>query len=341
MPHPVRHAKAHLSFLSFFAICSSLFFLPGCGPTSLLITPVSASQRLVEEVVVRESAWAGKKIALLTVDGLLQNARPASLLGGEGENPVALFKEMLDQAAADEQVKAIVVRINSPGGGVTASDLMYTELRGFREKTHKPTVASLLDVAASGGYYVACAADKIYACPTTVTGSIGVIMMLPDFSGTMQKLGIRANTIKSGALKDAGSPFRELRDEERTLFQAMIDQMYARFLEVVGRSRTNLPAERLRELADGRVYLAPEAKRHGLIDEIGTLEDALAAAKRAAGLENEKILVVRYDRPLKHRPNVYAQNDNPPAQVNLINVSLPAWLSDPAPQFLYLWAPGW
>ena len=313
----------------------------GCAPASFLITPVPAKQQLVEQVVQRDSFWAYQKIALIDVDGVIANVRSSSLLGSSGENPVALFAEKLEQAAQDDDVEAVVVRINSPGGAVTASDIMYTELQRFREKTGKPVVAAMLDVAASGGYYLACAADKIYAQPTTVTGSIGVIMLAPEFSGTMLKLGVQMNVIKSGDMKDMGSMFRAMNAEDRAVFQGLIDKMYARFLEVVARSRGGMDAERLRELADGRVYLGPEAQAHGLVDEIGTLHDAIQAAKVAAGLDGRPIKVVEYSRPYGHRPNVYALADQPAGQVNLVNVALPDWLSHAAPQFLYLWAPGW
>jgi protease-4 len=318
-----------------------LLGLTACGPTSFVITPVPAEQELREQVVLREGAWATKKIALVDVDGILRNTRERSMLTGSGENPVSLFAEKLDQAAKDDSVRAVVLRINSPGGTVTATDLMYAEVRSFRQRTGKPVVACMLDVAASGGYYLACAADRIYAHPTTVTGSIGVIMVAPEFAGTMQKLGVRANVFKSGPLKDAGSMFRELNDADRAVFQGLIDGMYAGFLEVVAAARPGIEAERLKQLADGRVYLGAEAVKLGLVDETGTLHDAIFAAKELAGLSDKAVKVVEYARPLGYRPNVYAQTDGSPAQVNLINVGLPEWLSSPSPQLMYLWAPGW
>lgn len=317
-----------------------LAILSGCGPTSFLITPVSARQALTEEVVLRESFWALQKIALVDVDGVLQNARPTNLLNAGGENPVSLFTEKLDKAAADRNVRAIVLRINSPGGGVTATDLMYGELKKFRERTGKPVIAAILDLGASGGYYLACGADKIYALPTSVTGSIGVIMVAPEFSGTLAKLGAHVNVIKSGAMKDMGSLFREMNEQDRAVFQGLIDGMYGRFLDVVAQARPQVDAAKLRQLADGRVYLGTEAKANGLIDEVGTLRDAIAAAKAAAGLVDTKVKVVEYGRPLAYQPNIYARGDAP-GQVNLVNVQLPDWLSSPAPQLMYLWAPAW
>lgn len=325
------------------AVAPWVALLSGCGPASFLITPVPAQRELQEEVITREGLWATQKIALLDVDGMIQNDRPGSLMGLPGENPVALFKEQLDQSARDKRVKAIVLRINSSGGTVTASDLMHTELLRFKRKTGKPVIACFLDVAASGAYYLACAADRIYAHPTTITGSIGVIAILPQVTGTMQKLGIGVHVFKSGKLKDAGSPLREMNPTDEAMFEALIADMYARFLDVVRRGRPQLVGE-LEEIADGRVMLAEAAKAQGLVDEIGTLHDALRAAKVAAGLADDKVLVVRYMRPLHYRPNIYAQTDAPPAppaQVNLINVQLPEWLSGGGPKLLYLWAPGW
>ncbi len=337
LPAAGRCGAAALVILAVFTAA-----LTGCQGTSFLVTPVRVTQGLEERVIIRESAWANNKIALIDVDGVLENQRERMVVtGARGENPVALFKEKLDKAARDQRVRAVVVRINSPGGTVTASDLMHTELRDFRARTDKPVVASMLDVAASGGYYLACAADRIFAHPTTITGSIGVVMLLPEFSGTMQKLGIGMRTFKSGDMKDAGSIFREMTPEERAVFQRLIMGMYERFLAVVRQGRPDLPPERLVALADGRVYLGPEAREHGLVDDIGTIQDALVAAKEAAGLADKKVLVVQYGRPLSHRPNVYARGSEPAPQVNVVNLNLPDWLSDPAPRLMYLWAPGW
>ena len=310
----------------------------GCMPRSLLITPVQDPRSLIEHEVERESIWAGDKIALIDLSGVLGSAVVQPILGEAGDNPVVMFKEKLDRAAHDARVRAVVLRIDSPGGGVTASDLMYTELERFKEKTKKPVIACMLDVAASGGYYIACAADRIFAHPTTVTGSIGVIMITPDVSGTMAKLGIRANVMKSGPLKDAGSPFRSMTDADRAVFQGLIDRMYQRFVEVVDHGRANLDEAAVRKLADGRVFLGPEARDLGLVDEIGTLHDAVQAARGAAGLGDKPIVIVEYARSYQHRPNIYAQQ---PAQVNLLNVELPDWLDGSTPRFMYLWSPGW
>lgn len=330
------------SCVSLIALTFSLSAV-GCGPTSFLITPVPSARQMTEFVVQRDSVWASDRIAMIEVDGVITDVVENSLLGGPRENPLAVFKNKLDLAATDSRVKAIVLRINSPGGGVTASDIMYRELRDFRQYTGKPIIACMMDLAASGGYYIACAADRIYALPSTVTGSIGVIMMTPDLSGTMGKIGAKMNVIKSGDMKDSGSPFREMNERDRAVFQGLIDNMYANFLSVVQAGRPAIPAEKLRALADGRVYTATQAKDAGLIDEIGTLHDALAAARSAAKLDGRNIVVVQYGMAYGYKPNVYASACDalPQQQSNaaIVNVELPDWLRGGTPRFMYLWLP--
>lgn len=332
---PAIEPRTLLAGVAFVALLAT-----GCAPTSFLITPVPSNPALEEVVVQRESPWASRRVAIIELEGVLTNQRSRSLLGLSGSNPVVEFKERLDAAAADRRVKAVVLRINSPGGSVTASDLMYQELLNFRERTKKPVIACMMDVAASGGYYVACAADEIHALPTTVTGSIGVIMLTIDVSKTLDYIGVRPNIIKSGSMKDAGSPFREMRDEDRKVFQAMIDQMYERFFRVVSHSRKHIAEADLRNLCDGRVFFAQEARELGLVDQIGTLDSALHAAKRAAGIESEKIVVVQYGRAMTYRPNIYAQTPEAPGGVvNNFFIDVPAWLAGNGPQFMYLWQP--
>ncbi|MFH0980239.1 MAG: signal peptide peptidase SppA [Planctomycetota bacterium] len=312
----------------------------GCMPGGLLITPVSAKRDLVEETLVSEGSLAGNKIALLDVEGIILNAEQPKLLG-EGEHPVARLLEQLDKARGDPSVKAVLLRINSPGGSVTASELMYQEIVDFRRRTGKPVVAVLMDVAASGGYYVACACDKIVAQRSTVTGSIGVLMQLLDLSGTMRKIGLEAPAITSGLNKDAGAPFKPLTPDQRAIFQTIVDQMFESFVDVVAAGRPKLTREQILKLADGRVYSAPQALEAGLIDEIGTLRETIGDLKQELGLQ--RIRLVAYRRPLGYRPNYYARAE-PPAtggtQMNLINVNASSWWLPPTPQFLYLWAPG-
>ncbi len=316
---------------------AALLAAGGCGPTAYKITPIPIDRTLKESVVLDEGGLAPPKIALVDVQGIILNRSKPSLFG-EGENPVSLFVEQLDKAAGDPAVRALIVRINSPGGAVTASDIIHAELKRFRARTGRPVTAVMMDVAASGGYYLACAADEIVAHPTTVTGSIGVIMQMVSFAGTLSKIGVETDAVTSGRMKAAGSPLKPLKPEERALFQEMVDRYYDRFVQVVAEGRPRLSEERIRGLADGRVYTAQQALEAGLIDRIGTLRSAVADLKERLGLA--RVRVVAYDRPTGFKPNVYAAEPNAPPQVNLVNIQVPEAFLPPAPEFLYLWAPG-
>jgi protease-4 len=307
-------------------------------PQGFLVVPVSTKRDLVEKTLASEGAFA-HKVAVIDVEGVILNA-PAPQLVGEGEHSVSRLLEQLDKARGDSSVRGVLLRINSPGGTVTASELMHAEITHFRRSTGKPVIAVMMDVAASGGYYIACACDRIVAQRTTVTGSIGVLMQLLDFSGTMQKIGMAAPAITSGENKDAGSPFKMLSPEQRAIFQAIVDDLFQQFVDVVAKGRPKLSREQILQLADGRVYTASQALEAGLIDEIADMRGAVAGLKRQ--LDVERVRLVAYRRPLGYRPNYYAQADRPSAgtQVNLINLeTAPGWLR-PAPQFLYLWSPG-
>jgi len=251
---------------------------------------------------------------------------------------LATIKEELTKAAKDERVKAMVLRINSPGGTVTASDIIYHELKNFRAKRNIPIVASIMDVGASGGYYIAAAADAVMAHPSSVTGSIGVIMLTVNARGLLEKVGVEANAVTSGPRKDMGSPFRQMLPEERAIFQSVIDSFYHRFLRVVQEGRPNLSADQIKKLADGRIYSGDQAKETGLVDEIGYLDEAVELAKKKAGMMEAK--VVTYRRAGEYQNNVYSRLMNPaPGLTNLANLDLFSLVRGGTPQFMYLWMP--
>ena len=181
-------------------------------------------------------------------------------------------------------VKAVVVRIESPGGGVAPSQEIYHAIMKLRES--KPVIASLGGVAASGGYYVASACQAIVANPGTITGSIGVIMELGNVQGLLEKIGVQPEVLKAGEHKDMGSPVRPLTDEERGLFQQMIDSVHTQFIGAVAEGR-NMDAARVRELADGRVFSGEQARTLGLVDALGGLQDAIAMAAERGGITGE------------------------------------------------------
>jgi len=289
---------------------------------------------------LEESTVGGEgraKILLIDVSGVITDAPTKHAFGlVEEESTVARMRAELEKAGKDDRVKAIVLRINSPGGGVTASDEIYGELRRWKTEEKRPVIAAFGDLAASGGYYVACAADRIVASPTTVTGSIGVILMNLNLEGLLAKIGARNETFKAGEHKDLLSPLRGATPEERRIVQSILDHLHARFIEVVRDGRPRLDESRLSQLTDGRIFDAAQALDAGLVDEIGDLHRAIDDAKAAANVETAR--VVMYHRPDEARENVYSATRGAPAQVNLLPVDLGVLGS--GPRFMYLWAPG-
>jgi protease-4 len=302
--------------------------LAGCSVVSIDLTP---RVRPLEESTVQGSA--PDKVLLIDLSGVLAE-EPLLTLETRPQVPLlARVREELEKAEEDARVRAVVLRINSPGGTVTASDILYHEIMRFKERRKIPVVACILDVGASGGYYVALAADQIVVHPTTVTGSIGVLMLTVNASGLLEKIGVSANYVTSGPFKDMGSPFRSLRPEERALFQSLIDQLYGRFVQVVAHSR-KLDESRVRSIADGRVHTATEAVTLGLVDRIGYLEEAIGMARTAAGLTDAR--VVTYHRPRQFRATIYSSAETPAPAAGLPDL---ARLVFAGPRFLYLWWP--
>jgi protease-4 len=305
-----------------------LLSLAGCSVVSIDLTP---RVRPLEESTVDGSG--ADKVLLIDLAGVLAE-EPVFTLESRPQVPLlARVREELAKAEDDERVRAVVLRINSPGGTVTASDILYHEIMRFKARRKVPVVASILDVGASGGYYVALAADRILVHPTTVTGSIGVLMLTVNASGLLEKIGVSAAYVKSGQFKDMGSPFRSIRPEELALFQDLIDRFYGRFVDLVARSR-KLDEARVRALADGRIYTAGEALSLGLIDQVGYLEDAIAGAKSAAGLKEAKVVI--YHRPRQYRATIYSSTDPPAPAATLPDL---ARMVLSGPRFLYLWWP--
>jgi len=232
------------------------------------------------------------KVVLVSVEGILWGPQ----VQGLEADPVSLLKWALQKAARDADVQAVVLVVDSPGGGITASDVMYKNIIRHKEKTGQPVVACMMDMAASGGYYVACGADWIVAHPTTITGSIGVLMPLYDATGLLQKVGIRERAIKSGSYKDLASPFAEKTEEERQrerqMLQELVDAMHGRFVGIVARGR-RMELASVAKLADGRIFTSEQAKDNGLIDQIGYVEDAIDTAKTRANVSEAHVVLYR------------------------------------------------
>jgi protease-4 len=318
-----------IAFLLMFLSC-----VAGCGTPSFLITPVSNTNALQEQQVQPGRGWAPPKVVIVEVEGMLMNARSGGFLQPT-ENPVSLLAQELDRAAGDPRVKAVVLRVNSPGGTVTASDTMYGMVSAFRRKTGKPVIAATQEIAASGGYYVALAADRIVAHPTSVVGSIGVIFNTFDIEGTMGKIGLRAEAIKSGPLKDMGSPFHRLTEPERAVMQGMVDEYYARFVALVKTHRPGVDENKMSLATDGRVFSGEQAKLLGLVDQTGTLEDAIAVAKELGKAPNARVIL--YKRPYGYGGSIYANSASPRPRADVMKLELPFGREMLPTGFYYLW----
>ncbi|MDX2493630.1 MAG: signal peptide peptidase SppA [Desulfuromusa sp.] len=222
----------------------------------------------------------GDKLGILEVEGPIVDSRRI----------VDQIKEFSDRS----NIKAVVVRIDSPGGGVGPSQEIYAELKHLAEE--KPLVVSMGSVAASGGYYLAVAGERIFANPGTITGSIGVIMSFPNYQELLGKVGIQTEVVKSGRFKDIGSSTRTFSEADRTLLQVMIDDVHQQFVEAISDGR-DIPIDRLQPFVDGRIFTGRQAKDAGLIDELGTLNDAIKYAATVAGIDDDPDLV--YPEPEK------------------------------------------
>lgn len=281
------------------------------------------------------SGTGSAKVLLIEISGMISSQEKEGFL--PAPSLLARIKEQLTRAAQDDSVKAIVLRINTPGGTVTASDIVYHELKTFKTSRKIPIVASIMDLGTSGGYYIAAAADTVMAHPSSVTGSIGVIMLTINARGLLEKVGVEATAVTSGPRKDMGSPFRVMTAEERAIFQGLIDSFYQRFLSVVQEGRPSLQMEQIKKLADGRIYTGEQAKVAGLVDEIGYLEDAIELAKKKANLTEAR--VVTYQRPGEYSNNVYSRLLVPGPLSSLAEFDVMALARGGTPQFMYLWMP--
>lgn len=304
--------------------------LAGCSPHIHLDF---LGQDRLAEVVLRPGPES-VKVLVVDVEGLISSAGDG-LLSRE-KNAVARVYERLEMAGRDPRVRAVILRLDTPGGEVTASDILYHEVLKFKERTRKPVVALMMGVAASGGYYIASACDVLLAHPTTLTGSIGVISVFPSFGELMAKVGVKVNVIKSGEAKDSGGPFRDITAEERKLFQAIIDEYYEDFLKAVSAGRGGrIGPDKLRAAADGRIYTARQALDLGLVDGLGYFDDALAKALSLAGVKSAR--VVAYTRDPLTKTNVYASRLG---DGSLFDAKvLESYLAFLKTGFYYLWLP--
>jgi protease-4 len=254
----------------------------------------------------------------------------------------SMVQEVVSQlrlAEEDDEIKAVLLSINSPGGTSTASDILYHEILAYKERTDAKVVVAMMDVATSGGYYVSLPSDFIFAHPTTITGSIGVIFMRPRVTGLMEIIGFDMEVNKSGRNKDIGSPFRETTEEEQKILQGLTDGLGKRFVSLVAKHR-KLDENALSDISTARIYLADEAVEQGLVDKIGYLSDAVIKAKELAGLPEDAKVVV-YRRVEYPDDTIYntATTQYRGKGMSLINLGLPDSMTSLHTGFYYLWLP--
>lgn len=335
----------------------------------------TASRLATVPVYANPSCQSSGCIAILDVDGLLLN-KNVNGLGSMGENPVALFREKLDALASNPNLAGIVLRINSPGGGVAASDMMARDLLQLKQQRGIPVVACLMDVGAGGGYYLATTADHILAHPTSVVGGIGVIFNAYRLDD-MPSFSIQSVPVKAGSKVDMGTPSRRQSDEERALLQDMANEFHQRFIDRVVTTRgitsgTQIaeiivpsPAEEvadedeefedefaddlidpavaereknLNPILDGRVVSGLQALEAELIDEVGYLDDAVLAARQLAGLpEDSPLVMLRRDNDRAY--TLLDVTPNTPTVTSIVPLKIPGLDRSELPNFLYLWQP--
>ena len=256
----------------------------------------SSSGVSLKEGFVSGDSAASKKIVVIDVKGVIANI-DSGFGGGSVANPELICAE-LARAAEDDSVKAVILRLDTPGGEVTAADTIYHAIREFSEKTKKPVVASMGSLAASGGVYVAVAADFIIANRLTTTGSIGVIAQTYNYAELLKKIGLKSEVFKSGPMKDLLNGARPVTDEERTIVQDFIDEVYSDFVRIVAERRPKISEQTIRTtpIGDGRIYSGRQALKYGLIDQLGYFNDAVVKAAALASLKKGDFKVVEYKR---------------------------------------------
>ena len=276
-----------------------------------------------------------EKILLISVQGTISDM-PKKGLVRSSPSMVQQIVSQLRKAEKDDRIKAVLFKVNSPGGTIIASDVLYHEISSYRDRTGAKIIVSMLDVAASGAYYLSLPADRIMAHPTTLTGSVGVIFLRPKFGGLMDKIGLGVDVIKFGRNKDMGSPFRDSTEEEKVLMQKTVNEFGERFIRLVQKHR-RLKEPAMGEISTARLFTAEEAVKWGLVDKIGYLNDAVKEAKTLAGLAGDARLVV-YRRVEFPDDNYYSVTGAAAAdeQLPIINIALPDSFNLPA-GFYYLW----
>ena len=309
-----------------------LMIFSGCTLFNINVIPKVSP--LKEKTV---SGEGGDKVLVVDIQGMISNKKRTSSLGTvTGMGMVDRVREVLKKAEKDDDIKGLLLRINTPGGTVTSSDIIYHEIKAFKERKNIKVYAIVMDLAASGGYYVAQAADRIIVHPTSLTGSIGVIVIKMNLRGLMDKVGVDFEVVKSGEHKDFLSPFRPLTEDERQVFQETIDSLHQRFVSTIEDNRKQLNRSEIKKLADGRIYTAQQALDSKLVDQIAYMDEAEDFIQKDLGLKEMRLVV--YHRAGQHKTNIYSSSPVPPS-VNINFINLNFMPDTPEPNFMYLWMP--
>ena len=316
----------------FIILTTILVLIMGCATPRINIFSVTPDP--LKEYTLEGTG--ADKILLIPIYGLISDNPKKGLITAT-PSLVEQVVSQINKAQKDKQIKAVLFKINSPGGTITASDLLYHEISAYKEKTGSKIVISMMDLATSGAYYMSLSADIIMAHPTTITGSVGVISLQPKVKGLMDKIGLGVDVQKVGKYKDMASPFRDTSEEERKLLQKAMNDFGERFMGLVKKHRQLTP-QAIAEISTARVFLADEALQMGLIDKIGYISDAVKETKKIAKISEDAKLIV-YRRAEFPEDNYYniagAASEN--LNVSLINIELPEILSAKA-GFYYLWS---
>ena len=305
--------------------------LSGCATIKL---GQSYNEPLTEQVI--DKGETEQKVLLVNIDGIL-NDEPKQGLLSQAPSVLDSVLMQLKKAEKDKQIVAVLLKINSPGGGVTVSEVLYHELQQFKERTDKKIFVQMMTVAASGGVYVSMAADHIQAHPSTITGSVGVVSMSADISGTLAKIGAKVNVYKTGDNKDMGSPFKAASESDQVAFKEVVAQMADDFYNRV-QQRQDLSVETMQVIKTARIFTGSKAKELGLVDSVGYLTDATKQACKLGGATGCKIVTYRFNKnknATAYSPSM--QMTQIPAQFNLIDLPvLESFKLKPGLYYLYL-----
>lgn len=308
------------------------------GEVSTVMKTDNTASRLVSMPIHTASELASNSnVCIVDVDGLLVN-KNMSGFGSMGENPVALFREKLDHVETDNSIAALVLRINSCGGGVTASDMMSRDLESLRSRRKIPIVACIMEAGTGGAYYLACGCDLIVAQPTSILGGVGVIMNIYNLEDMMGQFGIVHIPIKQGSKIDMGTSSRAMEEPEKEALQEIAGQFHGRFCDRVKMYRPETTLSN--DVLDGRVFTGTQGVELGLADQIGYLDNAIEQAQRLAGLQPNPasgVVMLRRDRDRAY--SVHDVTPNTPTMQSIIPIKVPGLDRSSLPTFLYLWQP--